>query len=181
MKKTLFTVLLIISALITGCGQKENPDDYISSFKNEYTANVTVEEDGASYTVRVTKDAEGTVDMVFAAPSVLWGMGYSFEGEDSYLIYNDMSIELDIQELPTSSEGGVYRWHRLLECAGDFTVSSQNLNGEKAVKLTNGECEIFFDKETNSPLMMKSGGTVITFDEWNGKNTDAKTTDVSTN
>lgn len=181
MKKTLFTVLLIISTLITGCGKKENADNYISSFKEEYTANVSIEEDGAEYTVRISRDSDGTVDMVFAEPSVLWGMGYSFEEDNSYLIYNDMNIELNIEELPTSSSGGVHRWHKLLKCDGEYTVSSQSLNGEKAVKLTNGECEIYFDKETGSPIVLKSGGTVITFDEWSVKSTDAQTQDVSTN
>ena len=173
---TLCTVFLFCS-----CAEDVQPDDYLESLRTPYSANATVNEDGTDYTVRIVLQQDGSLNIVFAEPAMLWGMGYSFEGDDSFLIYNDMSIELDIQELPTSSEGGVYRWHRLLECAGDFTVSSQNLNGEKAVKLTNGECEIFFDKETNSPLMIKSGGTVITFDEWNGKNTDDKTTDVSTN
>lgn len=181
MKKIFAVVLLAISVLISGCGNGENAEDYISSFKDEYTANVSVEEDGSAYTVRISKDSDGTLDMVFAEPSVLWGMGYSFVGDDSFLIYNDMNIELDSGELSASSTGGVYRWYELLKCDGEFTVSADSVNGEKAVKLTNSDCDIFFDKETKKPLMLKSGKTVITFDEWNGKNTDAQTTDISTN
>lgn len=181
MKKTLFTVLLVISVIFTSCGKEESAEEYISSFNEEYTANLSIEEKGASYTVRVLRDEDGTLDMVFAEPSVLWGMGYSFENDDSFLIYNDMSIELNANELPTSSEGGVYRWRELLKCAGEYTVGNDSLNGKKVIKLSNGECEIFFDKETASPLILKSGDTVITFDEWNGKNSDAETKDVSTN
>ncbi len=180
MKKIFSVALLVISVLISGCGNGDNAEDYVSSLKDGYTANVSVDEDGTAYTVRISKDDDGSVDMVFAEPSVLWGMGYSFEGDDSFLIYNDMNIELD-QKVTEASTGGVYRWYELLKCDGEFTVSEDSVNGEKAVKLTNSNCDIYFDKEKKKPLMLRSGKTVITFDEWNGKNTDAQTTDVSTN
>ena len=180
MKKIFSVILAVISVLISGCGSAENAEDYISSFDGEYTANISVDEDGTVYTARISKDG-GTFDIVFAEPSVLWGMGYSFEGDDSFLIYNDMNIELDSGEFSNTSTGGVYRWYELLKCDGEFTVGADSVNGEKAVKLTSDNCDIYFDKETKKPLMLKSGKTVITFNEWNGKTTDAKTTDVSTN
>lgn len=181
MKKTLFIISLIFAVFLASCSEKADPQTYLSSFKEEYTSNITVKENNTEYTARISNSADGVLDVVFAEPSVLWGMGYSFDGEDSYLIYNDMSIELNAERLEDLTSGGVYSWYELLQCKGEFTVSSATLNGEKAVRLTNGECEMYFDKEDASPIMIKTDDTVITFNDWNGKNTDVQTQDVLTN
>ena len=181
MKKTLFIILFVFVIFLNSCKEDIDPETYLSSLKEEYTTNITVEENSTEYTARISRSADGVIDVVFAEPSVLWGMGYSFDGEDSYLIYNDMSIELNEESLEDFTSGGVYRWHELLRCNGEFTVSSSSLNDKKAVRLSNGECEIYFDKETVSPIMIKSDDTVITFNDWNGKNTDVQTQDVLTN
>ena len=53
----------------------------LAGFPNIDTTNITVEENNTEYTARISRSADGVIDVVFAEPSVLWGMGYSFEGE----------------------------------------------------------------------------------------------------
>ena len=120
------------------------------------------------------------LSIVFAEPDVLWGIGYSFEGDDSFLIYNDMSIELDGKTVSSAVESGVFRWREMLACKGEYSISSSSLNGKTVLKLSDGKNEVYFDKETKAPIMFKSDKTTITINEWDGKNSDVQTQDIFT-
>lgn len=161
---------LCISLLFCSCGGGHEPVEYLNTMHSPYAANVTISEDGVDYTARVVLDADGVLDIVFASPAMLWGMGYSFDGEDSYLIYNDMSIDLELDELEEGVYSGVFRWRNMLECNGEYVVKKTSLNDKSVIMLSNGECEVYFDIKEKTPLMFKTDKTTITVNEWESKN-----------
>lgn len=178
--KKLFIPFVFILLLLSGCGVEETPETYTMLLNGEYSANITVKEEDAEYTARINQDENGMFSIVFAEPAMLWGMGYSFEGDDSFLIYNDMSIELDGKSISASAKNGVFRWREMLKCGGEYSVSAESLNGKTVLKLSDGENEVYFDKATKEPIMFKSDKTTITINEWNGKKSDVQTQDIFT-
>ncbi|MBR6535079.1 MAG: hypothetical protein IKT65_05825 [Clostridia bacterium] len=181
MKKFIILILCTFFVLCS-CAEAIQPDDYLKTLRTPYSANVTVSEDGTDYTVRIVLQQDGSLNIVFAEPAMLWGMGYSFEGDDSFLIYNDMSIELDSEELSSNVSSGVFRWKSIISGNSEYSLVKSSLNGKSAVLLTNGECDIYFDSKTKLPLMFKTDKTTITVNEWEIKNAnnDMQTQNVLT-
>ncbi len=169
MKKISVVIFLLITLFITGCSENVSHEEMLNVLEDPYTVNATVQENGVEYTVRMVHSEAGEFKIVFAEPDPLWGMGYGFDGEDSYLIYNDMSISLQQSVLESGAGAGVYRWRQLLSPDGEFAAQRTELDGKQCVMLTEGERQIYFTEEDKKLYKLVCEDTVITFSEFSGE------------
>lgn len=163
MKKILIAFLLLCAVVLSACSAKIKTEDYSAMLETQYTVNGVIVEDGCEYTVRMSREKDGTYKIVFAQPDALWGMGCGFDGEDSYLIYNDMSIALQDSILESGAATGIYRWHELMSPSGEFSAKNVSLDGTECVLLEDGERKIYFTKEDKAPYKLECGNTEISF------------------
>ncbi len=168
MKRFLSVILLSLAFFATGCSENVPYEDMVNVLEDEYTVNAVVKEKGVEYTVRMMHGDDGEFKIVFAEPDPLWGMGYGFDGEDSYLIYNDMSISLEQSALQTGAGAGVYRWRELLSADGNFTAQKAELDGKECVMLQDGERQIYFTSDKKLYKLVCED-TVIVFNEFVGE------------
>ncbi len=169
MKKILSVLFLSLAVLLSSCSGKTDCEDMVRVLEDNYTVNATVTENGVEYTVRMIHSDDGEFKIVFAQPDPLWGMGYGFDGEDSYLIYNDMSISLEQSALDSGAGAGVYRWRELLSPTGDFRADEAEPDGVECTVLDDGERQIYFTRADGKLHKLVSEGTVIVFSEFTGE------------
>ncbi len=182
MKKILIAFLLLCVIVISACSQKLKAEDYSAMLDSDYTVNGVIVEDGCEYTVRMSREKNGTYKIVFAQPDALWGMGCGFDGDDSYLIYNDMSIALQDSILETGAATGIYRWYELMSPKGEFSAKSVSIDGRECVLLEDGERKIYFTKEDKAPYKLECGNTEISFGDFiRGERNETETEGNGTN
>ncbi len=169
MKKIAVIFSMIVMLVLTSCSDNTAHEEMLNVLEDSYTVNAVVKEKGVEYTVRIVNNDDGEFKIVFAQPDTLWGMGYGFDGEDSYLIYNDMSISLEQSALESGAGAGVYRWRRLLSPDGDFTAKTTELDGKQCVMLKDGERQIYFTQDDKKLYKLVCEDTVIVFSEFIGE------------
>ena len=163
----IFVVLLSFSC--TGCGKTVRAEDYLSRFAEPFSAVLKVRDGETDYTARVAYHADGKFELLFSEPSLLYGVGYSFSGDESYLIYNGMSIPLTEGKLHEGAAGGVTRWRGALLGAAsaiDASAALSEKDGTGLVTVTMPGCTITFDRESRVPLSLESETFKIDFEDF---------------
>ncbi len=177
MRKILIALLLVCIITLSSCSSGVDAAEYLSLLDGKYSVNATITEDGTEYTVRMSREADGEFKVVFAQPDVLWGMGYGFDGEDSYLIYNDMSIALQDSILETGAATGIYRWRKLMSTDGEFGAKRVSVDGVQCIMLEDGERKIYFTENDKKLYKLEGGNTNIVFAEFIGNGTGGAETE----
>ena len=171
-KITAFILIVFVVSLslsCTGCGRTVRADEYLSRFSEPFSAVLKVRDGDVDYTARIAYRENGKFEILFSEPGLLYGVGYSFDGDGSYLHYNGMSIALAEGKLQEGAAGGVTRWKSAILGAATAVGASAALSekdGVKLVTVTLPDCTVTFDKETRVPLSLTCEAFRIDFEDF---------------
>lgn len=165
MKKAVIILISSLFLLLCSCGQVPDRIALSEALRKPYEATVAVNDNESVYKATVCSDENGIV-FTFTEPELLRGISYGFDNEKSCIVYNDLSIPVDLNGARDKLSSGVLVWKKLLIADGEYTVRRAN----DQYVMTDGKAEYRFESENFTPVFIKNENITITITDFKVKN-----------